>query len=128
MGTEQPAQGAPDSPRRRASMNLSLRTKQIVIALAAAGIGAGSALALQTWDATPALTQPPAAAAPPMQLPDIATLVERSTPAVVHITVSGKTPEGAAEALPDLGEDGPFGEFFKRFPFPRDLPGPDSAP
>lgn len=107
-------------------MNISLRTRQIVTVLAAVGIGAGSALALQTRQETPAPA--PAVSAAPMPLPDIATLVERNTPTVVQITVSGKATEGAGPAMPDRGEENPFGEFFKRFPFPRNLPDPDSAP
>jgi len=107
-------------------MNLSLRTKQIVIALAAAGVGAGSALALQTLDATHA-PAPAAAAVAPVQLPDITTLVENNTPAVVNIVVSGKSMERPGFALPDLPDDGPFGEFFKRFG-PRGMPAPEEAP
>ncbi|HEX6828574.1 MAG TPA: DegQ family serine endoprotease [Burkholderiales bacterium] len=107
-------------------MKPSLRTRQIVIAIAAAGIGAGSALALQPRGAAPAATPPAVVSAAPMTLPDIASLVEQSSPAVVQITVTGKSDEG--DAIADFGDEGPFGDFLKRFPLPRQMPDPDSRP
>jgi serine protease Do len=108
-------------------MDVLLKTKKIVAVLAAAGIGAVSALAVHTKDVNAVVPAPARAeAAAAVQLPDLTSLVEQNTPAVVNIRVTGKaSAEEPVVAMPDLPEDSPFGEFFKRFPLPRNLPSPD---
>ncbi len=59
-------------------------------------------------------------------LPDIATLVEQSGPAVVNIKVTS-TAKAASNELPDELKNSPFGEFFRRFGVPgQQSPGAPS--
>ncbi|HEX7013853.1 MAG TPA: DegQ family serine endoprotease [Steroidobacteraceae bacterium] len=81
---------------------------------------APAANAAQPMAAAAAAASPaPATAANTVQLPDFVSLVERYGPAVVNVTVVGKT-----RPVADFGldEDDPFYEFFRRFgrPLPRD--------
>jgi serine protease Do len=55
------------------------------------------------------------------QLPDFTTLVERAGPAVVNIRTIARIGGQALQQFPDLDENDPFYEFFRRF-FPQ--PGP----
>jgi serine protease Do len=75
---------------------------------------------------TAALTSMPLAAQKPavvMGLPDFTEIYEKQSPAVVAIDVTQKVKRGGRGA-PDISEDDPFYEFFKRFgPMPRR--GPD---
>ncbi|GAB4463787.1 MAG: DegQ family serine endoprotease [Burkholderiaceae bacterium] len=61
------------------------------------------------------------AQAPATQLPDFTTLVERAGPAVVNIRTIARIGGQAMQQFPDLDENDPFYEFFRRF-FPQ--PGP----
>lgn len=76
----------------------------------------------------------PAAApvvAPPRGLPDFTDLVEKAGPAVINIRTLSRAPRGAASG-PQLDENDPFFEFFRRFMppghpgFPQP-PGADSS-
>jgi serine protease Do len=64
----------------------------------------------------------PAAAAQPGRLPDFTELYEQQGAAVVSIDVTQKA---RRSQFPDLSEDDPFYEFFRRFgPIPRGVPRP----
>lgn len=74
--------------------------------------------------AAPAVqAQPPTAAPSVAALPDFTDLVDRVGPVVVNIRTSARIGAGhpAIPAIPDLDENDPFYEFFRRF-FPQ--PGP----
>lgn len=109
-------------------MLFATRTRRIIAAFALAGIAAGSAMTLHAMNDPAPAAVTPAAAAPAMALPDITSIVEKNTPAVVNLSVTGKSADGPPLAMPGPDEEGPFGEFFKRFPFPRPMPSPDGAP
>jgi len=51
------------------------------------------------------------------ELPDFTELVEKNGPAVVNISTvqKGKPKNGRLKRFPDMPEDGPFGEWFRRF-------------
>jgi len=51
------------------------------------------------------------------ELPDFTVLVEKNGPAVVNISTvqKGKPKNGRLKRFPDRPEDGPFGEWFRRF-------------
>jgi serine protease Do len=88
-------------------------------------VGAARAATVSSSTAAPAAA--PRATAP---LPDFATLVERHGAAVVAIAVT-KTGDASAAAAdaPDFGDDGPMGDFLRRFgvPMPRGgQPGADA--
>jgi len=76
-----------------------------------------------------AQTQPAAAAPMASALPDFTDLVERVGPVVVNIRtsarVSGAVGGGGGGNLPEMDENDPFFEFFRRF-FPQ--PGPQPRP
>ncbi|HTT12763.1 MAG TPA: DegQ family serine endoprotease [Burkholderiaceae bacterium] len=59
-------------------------------------------------------------------LPDFTELVERYGPAVVNIRTVARVSSQAAPGLPDLDENDPMLEFFRRFfpPGPQQRPGP----
>ena len=66
----------------------------------------------------PSLTAPAAAQARAQVLPDFSELYEKHGPAVVSIDVTQRVRRGPR--LPELSEDDPFYEFFRRFgPVPR---------
>jgi serine protease Do len=54
-------------------------------------------------------------AAPTRALPDFSVLVESEGPAVVNISVTGYVKTGGIPGLPDMDEDDPMYQFFKRF-------------
>jgi serine protease Do len=56
-------------------------------------------------------------------LPDFTELYERQSPAVVSIDVTQKV--RASRGMPDIAEDDPFYEFFRRF---GQIPRPRGAP
>jgi serine protease Do len=90
---------------------MSLRFPTSVAALAAAALFAALAAV-----APHAVAQGRPAA---MQLPDFTELYDRQSPAVVSIDVTQKS---RAQRMPELSEDDPFYEFFRRFgqiPHPR---------
>jgi len=63
--------------------------------------------------------------AQPATLPDFTDLVERSAPAVVNIRTTARLSQSRTQQLPDLDENDPGWEFFRRF-FPQ--PGPQPNP
>ncbi|MBS1219041.1 MAG: peptidase Do family protein, partial [Proteobacteria bacterium] len=64
------------------------------------------------------------------QLPDFTELVEKHGAAVVNISTTQTTNRNAlSQQLPQLDENDPFYEFFRRFiPNPNQGPGPNPAP
>ncbi|MFO0101254.1 MAG: Do family serine endopeptidase [Betaproteobacteria bacterium] len=86
-----------------------------------------AALAVLAPSALRAQPVPAAPAAPTVTLPDFADLAERVSPAVVNIRTIARV--GGASATPavppELDENDPFFEFFRRF-FPQ--PGPQPRP
>ncbi len=48
-------------------------------------------------------------------LPDFTPLVEKNSPAVVNISTTQKKPEGLPNNMPNIPENSPFYEFFKKF-------------
>src|SRR3970040_160431 len=62
--------------------------------------------------------------ASPAQLPDFTDLVEKQGPTVVNISTTQSVKSPLAPQIPNLPEDDPFYEFFKRFvpnPGPREF-------
>ncbi len=67
--------------------------------------------------------------AQPAALPDFADLVERTAPAVVNIRTTARVPASHMQQFPDLDENDPGWEFFRRFfPQPGPQPGPRQGP
>lgn len=72
--------------------------------------------------------------APGAALPDFTALVERNAPAVVNISTTQRRETGHYQLppgieIPDIPEDSPFAELFRRFfgePGERDIPGLDA--
>ena len=109
--------------------------------LAAAAVALAFAAGQHTKD-TPAIGEAHAASATTaptapvaraqMQLPDFASLVEQYGPAVVNISVTKTAAAGMPGMdIPEFDEDGPMGEFFRRFgiPAPRGgQPGQGAVP
>jgi serine protease Do len=106
-----------------------MRLSKISYALAAAGIGAALATGYAHLDSgavadaraavtAPALSAPAVSSAAAARLPDFTALVDKAGASVVNISVTGKT-RNASAGMPDFDEDGPFGEFFKRFGAPQ---------
>ncbi len=71
-------------------------------------------LACSTGWAQNAPASPPAVAGRAAMLPDFTDLYERNGPAVVSIDVTQKAPSRRG-GMPELSEDDPFYEFFRRF-------------
>ncbi|MDB5762222.1 MAG: DegQ family serine endoprotease [Herminiimonas sp.] len=73
-------------------------------------------------DTAPAQVQPPpaAASAPTVELPNFVTLVKKEGPAVVNVSTT-RTVRQNAEAVPNIPQDDPMFEFFRRF-----MPPPDT--
>ena len=106
---------------------LSLKSTRLVMALLAAGaIGGACVSALQNIRPAHALPQPAATAATglvatTMALPDFAQITEQYGPAVVNVSVTGKSKSpGEGPAVGRGQRDDPFGsdpffEFFRRF-------------
>src|SRR5258705_12188107 len=61
------------------------------------------------------------------QLPDFTELVEKQGPAVVNISTTQSVRNPLAPQIPNLQEDDPFYEFFRRF-IPQPGPGPREFP
>jgi len=59
-------------------------------------------------------------------LPDFTGLVERHGPSVVHVSVAGTQPVADTGSMPEIPEDHPFYEFFRRFGVPA--PSQEQAP
>jgi len=87
-----------------------MSTRSIARGLAAAFVMLGCAAA---WAQQPAPASPPAVAGRATMLPDFTDLYERNGPAVVSIDVTQKA--RARRGMPELSEDDPFYEFFRRF-------------
>jgi serine protease Do len=82
-------------------------------------LAAGVALVALLASAAPAAAQTPRA-----MLPDFTELYEKQSPAVVSIDVTQKAHAG--RGVPDIAEDDPFYEFFRRFgQIPRGRQAPD---
>jgi serine protease Do len=112
----------------------ALSPSRLALALVAAGlIGGAGVTALQHAGPAHAASQvtAPAAAATPMALPDFSRITAQNGPAVVNISVTGKS-KVAAQSPMARGEDpfgnDPFFEFFRRFQpgpqgtMPREMP------
>lgn len=103
----------------------------VVTALMAGSLSVAPAISRAQPAGSPAA---PAAASPQRGLPDFADLVEAAGPAVVNIRTVEKVrvqQGGAAPGMPDLDENDPFYEFFRRFFPPRPgapRGGPRSGP
>ena len=119
--------------------NTGMSTKRLTLALCAAGVigGAVGAVAVNhdnataaanTAVATQAVAQNaaavPAGAAPVagnpvgVALPDFTQIVAHNGPAVVNIRVTG-TQKASQRQMPQMDEDDPFFEFFRRFQGPQ---------
>ena len=75
-----------------------------------------------------AMLAPVASAAPPANLPDFTELVEKASPAVVHIRTATVHGNAGPQGIPGLGDGDPMQEFFRRFfgqPAPRQQPAPN---
>src|SRR5215470_5416448 len=96
----------------------------ITLAIAAA-LATGYANAKMPGVADADATSVATAAAPVARqnLPDFSQLVEQFGNAVVNVTVKKPGAEMAAR-MPDMDEDSPFGEFYRRFGPPKGEPGP----
>ena len=120
------ATGRPTKPFNR--VRVSVATAAALMGVAVAGCNGSFA------DNNPATTTAAAAAAPAPSvpvasprtaaLPDFASLVEHYGPAVVNVTVIGKSQPVAD--IPGMGSNDPMQEFFRRFgqPIPRANPMP----
>ena len=111
-----------------------VRMKPTVLALAvAAALAAGCTdVRMPGVDSAHAAPAPAAAAtAPVRQIPDFAQLVDREGPAVVFISVTKVAEAAALPNIPGLEQDGPLGEFLRRFQIPipegRQAPGPETG-
>lgn len=87
---------------------------QVSSASGAASQGAAAAAAAAPATAVSATPAPIGA----RSLPDFASLVERFGPAVVNVSVVGRT-EPASNNAPGLSPDDPFSDFFRRFGLPQ---------
>ena len=124
----------------------TITAKRLTLALAAAGaIGgavgaiavnhnnavASGTLALAPVSATAAAATP-APAPVAMALPDFTSIVSRMGPAVVNIRVMGTTKVGLGgpqqRGTPQMDEDDPFFEFFRRFQGPQNPRGQRDTP
>lgn len=95
-------------PSRLLSQRRTLVAVSVALALAAGGVVVAQSQA-------PAVTAPSATVVPPV-MPSFANVAERVSPAVVNVTVVSETgPRVALRGHPELPEEGPMGEFFKRF-------------
>ncbi|MDB5909004.1 MAG: peptidase [Massilia sp.] len=124
----------------------AITAKRLTLALAAAGAigGAVGAIAVNHNNAVAAAAAAPAAvvaapaplapAAAPvsMALPDFTQIVSRMGPAVVNIRVMGSTKTAlggrAQRGMPQMDEDDPFFEFFRRFQGPQNPRGQRDTP
>jgi serine protease Do len=61
------------------------------------------------------------------ELPDFSELAEKQAPAVVNISTTQTRERRAVPQLPDLDENDPLYDFFRRF-IPRQQPGPGQSP
>jgi len=113
-------------------MSLFVAKRLGLVAAVAVAVGAcspQSSAAPQAQNETPAVTQSPASAAPPVgtlngrALPDFANLVEQVGPAVVNVGVVEKARRTVRGQSSDDDADDPFQEFFKRF----GIPAPDGG-
>jgi serine protease Do len=75
-----------------------------------------------------ATAQTAPAGVPMVQLPDFSVLVERVSPAVVNIRTSARVSAAAQGGAPELDENDPFYEFFRRFFPPGQAPQPRPGP
>ncbi len=102
--------------------------KRFVVLLSVVLLGMPLAACSQPKDApaaaSPVPVQAPAPAAPPVVagLPDFTQLVERVGNAVVNISTTQTVRERGISPFPNLPEDDPFWEFFRRFMPPQQGP------
>ena len=117
----------------------AITAKRLTLALCAAGVigGAVGAIAVNhnnavasgaaapaylaaAVTASPAIAPAPAAIAAGVMLPDFTQIVSRNGPAVVNIRVVGSTKAAVqGRGMPEMDEDDPFFEFFRRFQGPQ---------
>jgi serine protease Do len=95
-------------------MQTSHKINKLIAAVTLATAGLGLATVTPALSATT-----PAEVAMQPATPDFTTLVERNSAAVVNITVTGKNKVAQPMQMPELDEDSPFYEFFKRFGMPH---------
>jgi serine protease Do len=91
-----------------------LNQRRTLIALSVAlALAAGGVVVAQSQ--TPAVNAPSASVLQPA-MPSFADVAERVSPAVVNVTVVSERPEQVVmRGHPGIPEDGPMGDFFKRF-------------
>jgi serine protease Do len=108
-----------------------MQLSKISYALAAAGIGAALATGYAHLDGgtvadaraavtAPAVVAPAVSGTAAARLPDFTALAEKAGASVVNLSVTGRL-KPAASGMPDFDEDGPFGEFLKRFGGPNGM-------
>lgn len=94
---------------------LTQRRTLIAVSVALALAAGGVVVAQSQSPQTPAVTAPSAAVLQPV-MPSFADVAERVSPAVVNVTVvSEKAGRTTLRSHPNLPEDGPMGDLFKRF-------------
>jgi serine protease Do len=96
----------------------SLIAAGLIGASVAGYVSAGAPAAHPNATAAPAAVATPAATA---QLPGFSWIVEKYGPAVVNVSVEGKTADVGPD-MPGLDPDDPFYDFFKRFQVPMPMP------
>jgi serine protease Do len=114
----------------------AITAKRLTLALCAAGVigGAVGAITVNHNNATaaadaaaaaavPAPASAPAPVAAGVTLPDFTKIVSRNGPAVVNIRVVGSSKTSARRGMPQLDEDDPYFEFFRRFMPPQQRGG-----
>lgn len=105
------------------------RRTAISLALSVAIVGAGSSVLLAEPAATPTATTPSAAVVQPV-MPSFADVAERVSPAVVNVTVETSqktTPQISMPGHPELEDNAPMQEFFRRFFEQPSSPAPHRA-
>jgi serine protease Do len=96
----------------------SLTLKRPILALAIASLFAAGCSDVPGVRDANATAAPSATAAPPAaRLPDFASLVQEQGPTVVKIAVTKKA--AAQPGFPQIDDNGPMGEFLRRFGIPR---------
>jgi serine protease Do len=106
-----------------------MKPTALALALAAALAAGCTDVKMPGVDSAHAAPAPSAATASARQVPDFAQLVDREGPAVVFISVTKASEAAVLPDMPGLDDDGPLGEFLRRFQIPtpdgRSAPGPE---
>ncbi|CAN5220452.1 DegQ family serine endoprotease [soil metagenome] len=115
---------------RRAMLGASLLLSLLLTPFAA---GAQTVAAAPAVPAAPAAAGTPATAIPVQPpsvrgLPDFTDLVEKAGPGVVNIRTTERARASSNNGMPELDENDPFYEFFRRFLPPNQQPNQPNAP